>query len=91
MATIQTQIQALLAVIGEEGIIERSNIVFNIEVTKPLVFSGEAKKIRGFIIVCRLYLRIKMRGCHMPSPLIQKIYLYGNTAPSTSITQAYLL
>jgi len=31
------------------------------EVAKPAIFSGEAGKVGGFIIACRLYLRMKMR------------------------------
>ena len=31
------------------------------EVAKPAIFSGEAGKVGGFIITCRLYLRMKMR------------------------------
>ena len=52
----------MLAVIREEEeVTEESNIRSNIEVVKPLVFNGKAKKVRSFIIVCRLYLRIKIR------------------------------
>ena len=31
------------------------------EVAKPAIFNGEAGKVGGFITVCRLYLRMKMR------------------------------
>ena len=46
---------------GGGGIIEGFNTEFNVEVVKPLVFNRKAEKVEGFIIVCRLYLRIKMR------------------------------
>jgi len=46
---------------GGGGMTEGFNTGFNIEVVKPLVFNREAEKVEGFIIVCRLYLRIKMR------------------------------
>jgi len=46
LATIQTQIQALLAAIGEE-VIERSNIGFNIEVTKYLV--EKQRRLEGLL------------------------------------------
>jgi len=32
------------------------------EVAKPAIFNGEAGKVGGFIIACRLFLRIKLRG-----------------------------
>jgi len=31
------------------------------EVAKPAIFNGEAEKVGGFVIICRLYLRMKMR------------------------------
>jgi len=43
-------------VIGEK----ESNTRFYIEITKPLMFGGEASKFARFIIVCRLYLRMRM-------------------------------
>ena len=65
MAAMQAQIQALLA--AQEGIrAERetagSNMGSHMEVAKPAIFNGEAGKVGGFIMVCRLYLRMKMRG-----------------------------
>ena len=63
---MQVQIQALLAAVGgamsgaERGVAE-VNRGYQMEVAKPAIFSGEAGKVRGFIMVCRLYLRIKMR------------------------------
>ena len=38
-----------------------SNMRPHIEVAKPAIFNGEAGKVRGFVTVCRLYLRMKMR------------------------------
>ena len=60
MVVIQAQIQALLAAKKEEAT-ERPNIRSDIEVTKPLVFNREARKIGGSITVCKLYLRIRIR------------------------------
>jgi len=57
LAAIQVQIQALIAGRGVEG----SNTGSHIEVAKPPVFNREAEKIGEFIIVCRLYLKMKMR------------------------------
>ena len=31
------------------------------EVAKPAIFNGEAGRIGGFVIICRLYLRMKMK------------------------------
>ena len=60
MVVIQAQIQALLAAKKGEAT-ERPNIRSDIEVTKPLVFNREARKIGGSITVCKLYLRIRIR------------------------------
>ena len=62
---MQAQIQALIArraTAGARGAVEGSNTGFNIEVAKPLVLNGEAERVEGFIIACRLFLRIKIRG-----------------------------
>jgi len=32
------------------------------EVAKPAIFNGEAGKVRGFIMACRLLIRMKLRG-----------------------------
>ena len=60
------QIQALLAAGGERtGSAERRTIGYNIrpqmEVSKPAIFNGEAGRVGGFVITCKLYLRMKMR------------------------------
>ena len=31
------------------------------EVAKPAIFNGKVERVGGFIIACRLYLRIKMK------------------------------
>jgi len=62
---MQVQIQALTVggVGGTKAERETmgSNIEPQIEVVKPPIFNREAEKVEEFIIVCRLYLMIKMR------------------------------
>ena len=57
---MQAQIQALIAGGTGQGT-ERANTESHIEVAKLLIFNREAGKVGGFIIACKLYLRIKMR------------------------------
>jgi len=38
-----------------------SNTGSNIDVAKPLTFNGKASKVLGFLIVYRLYIRIRIR------------------------------
>jgi len=61
---MQAQIQALIAAAAAaaERETERSNMEFHMEMAKLLVFSGKAERVGEFIIVCKLYLRMKMRG-----------------------------
>jgi len=33
----------------------------HIEVAKPAIFNGEVEKVGGFVIACRLYLRMKIK------------------------------
>jgi len=65
LAAMQAQIQALLVVQGKagtEGETVGSNMGSHMEVAKPAIFNGEAGKVGGFIMVCRLFLRMKLRG-----------------------------
>jgi len=65
LAAMQAQIQALLVATRGAGSTERGatgpNTGSHMEVAKPAIFNGEAGKVEGFVIVCRLYLRMKMR------------------------------
>ena len=61
MAAMQAQIQALLAVQGG-GAATGSNMGSHMEVAKPAIFNGEARKVRGFITACRLYIKMRLRG-----------------------------
>ena len=61
---MQVQIQALLAAMGGagvEGTAAGSNVGPHMEVAKPAIFNGEVGKVGGFITVCRLFLRMKLR------------------------------
>jgi len=61
---MQVQIQALLAAgggAGREREATGSNMGSHMEVAKPAIFNGEAERVGGFVMVCRLYLRMKMR------------------------------
>ena len=40
----------------------RSNMGSHMEVAKPAIFNGEAAKVGGFIMACRLFMRMKLRG-----------------------------
>jgi len=64
---MQVQIQALLIVQGRAGAgaggpVTGPNAGPHMEVAKPAIFNGEAEKIGGFIIACRLFIRMKLRG-----------------------------
>jgi len=79
MAAIQVQIQALLAAVGgggEAGDAARgSNNGSHMEVAKPAIFNGEAGKVGEFIMACRLFLRMKMRG-NMVEEQVQWVLSY---------------
>ena len=65
MAAMQAQIQALLAAQGGAGAggeAMGSNLGPHMEVAKLAIFNGEVGKVGGFIIACRLFLRMKLRG-----------------------------
>jgi len=65
LAAMQAQIQALLAAqggTGAGGAETGSNAGAHMEVAKPAIFNGEAGKVGGFIMACRLYLKMKLRG-----------------------------
>ena len=76
---MQVQIQALLAATREVGSAERgamgSNTGPHMEVAKPAIFNGETGKVGGFVIACRLYLRMKMREATVEEQ-VQWVLLY---------------
>ena len=60
---MQAQIQALLAgeVGGREKVARERGRRRGIEVAKPQIFDGMSLKVAEFIIVCKLYIRMRMR------------------------------
>ena len=54
---MQVQIQALL----EEGVVVKSRGRGATEVAKPQIFDSTLLKVLGFILVCKLYIRMKLR------------------------------
>ena len=54
---MQAQIQALLAGGAVVGRVAGGGI----EVARLQIFNGTSSKVSGFVTVCRLYIRIKMR------------------------------
>jgi len=65
LVAMQVQIQVLL--VGGGGVESKergrtgSNLGPQMEVAKPAIFNGEAGRVGGFMITCRLYLKMKMR------------------------------
>ena len=63
MAAMQAQIQALLAAQGGVGAGGAGpNAGAHMEVAKPAIFNGEAGRVGGFIMACRLYIKMRLRG-----------------------------
>jgi len=78
LAAIQAQIQALLAAqggVGAGGATTGPNIGSHMEVAKPAIFNGEAGRVGGFIMACRLYIKMKLRG-NMVEEQIQWVLTY---------------
>ena len=75
---MQVQIQALLVAQGGAGVGREatgSNVGSHMKVAKLAIFNGEAAKVGGFIMACRLFLRIKMRGATVEEQ-VQWVLLY---------------
>ena len=65
LAAMQVQIQALLAAqggVGAGGATTGSNMGSHMEVAKPAIFSREAGRVGGFIMACRLYIKMRLKG-----------------------------
>ena len=75
LAAMQVQIQALLAAGGAERGTTGSNMGSHMEVAKLAIFNGEAGKVEGFVMACRLYLRMKIREATVEEQ-VQWVLLY---------------
>jgi len=66
MAAMQVQIQALLVAVGggagTGGVATGTNAGSHMEVAKLAIFNGEAGRVGGFIMACRLYIKMKLKG-----------------------------
>jgi len=85
MAAMQAQIQALLAAVGggavAGGAATGTNAGSHMEVAKPVIFSGEAERVGGFIMACRLYIKMKLRGNTMEEQIQWVLtYVQGGSA-----------
>ena len=84
MAAMQAQIQALLAAqggVGERGGAVGSSLGSHMEMAKPAIFNGEAEKVGGFVTVCRLYLKMKIREGTLEEQVIWVLsYVQGGSA-----------
>ena len=56
----QLQKQIIVLTIQVEGG-EVGEVMTNTKVARPQVFNGTSSKIPGFVMVCKLYIRMKMR------------------------------
>ena len=58
---LQKQIAAL--VVAQEARREKEVVAeMSTEVIRPQVFNGIISKVSGFVMACKLYIRMKMRG-----------------------------
>ena len=66
---------------GMEGTEMGSNMGPYMEVAKPAIFNGEAGRVEGFIIACRLFLRMKLKGATVEEQVQWVLsYIQGGTA-----------
>jgi len=68
---LQKQVEALTAQLVGRGL----GAAMTTKVAKPQVFDGTLSKVSGFVLACKLYLRMKMREMAVEKQ-IQWILLY---------------
>ena len=54
------QLQEQITTLSKQIIVRREGAT-SIEVVKPQMFDGISSKVSGFIMACRLYIRMKMK------------------------------
>ena len=59
---IQIQLETLIAERRGEVAVSKPNIRSNVKVTKPPIFNEDASKFSGFLIVYKLYIRMRVRN-----------------------------
>ena len=74
LSTILTLLAGAAGAAGERGA-AGSNTGSHMEVAKPAIFSGEVRKVGEFIIACRLYIKMKLRG-NMVEEQVQWVLTY---------------
>ena len=66
---------------GTGGEVVGSNMGSHMKVAKPAIFNGEAGKVGGFIMACRLFLRMKLRGTSVEEQVQWVLsYMQGGSA-----------
>jgi len=59
------QIQIVILVVveqkGRKVVAPRPNTKFNAEIAKLLTFDRDTSKVAGFVMICKIYIRIRMR------------------------------
>ena len=84
MVAIQVQIQALLQEgVGQEEVVPREvGRRGGAEIVKSQIFDGTSSKVAGFIIACKLYIRMRLRE-ELVEGQVQWILLYVQGAAAS--------
>jgi len=55
------QLQEQITTLSKQVAVREGEGATSMEVAKPQMFDGASSKISGFVMVCRLYIRMKIR------------------------------